>query len=126
MWKNYLNTNFEGSYYPGAAGRVGYEKYMGLGKDDCYDLLFGNMGPEVLNWVFKKPTFDLDDYFYFARIDSDPGNMFVSRESKLQTIDDIVAEGKKRKLVYTGNSLSIDQAKPRKKAARKTTAKSTK
>jgi len=98
IWKNYLNTNFEGAYYPGAAGRVGYEKYMGLGKEDCYDLLFGNMGPEVLNWVVKKPTFDLDDYFYFARIDSDPGNMFVSRKSKLQTIDDIVAEGKKRKL----------------------------
>jgi hypothetical protein len=39
------------------------------------------------------------------------------------------AEGKKRKLVYTGNSLSIDETKPRKpvkKAARKTTSKSSK
>ena len=39
------------------------------------------------------------------------------------------AEGKKRKLVYTGKSLTIDKAKPRrtaKKAARKPTAKSTK
>jgi tripartite-type tricarboxylate transporter receptor subunit TctC len=98
VWKKYLNTNFEGAYYPGAAGRVGYEKYMGLAKPDCYDLLFGNMGPEVLNWVVKKPTFDLDDYFYFAQVDADPGILFVDINSPFQTIDDIVAEGKKRTL----------------------------
>jgi len=98
VWKKYLNTNFEGAYYPGAAGRVGYEKYMGLGKADCYDLLFGNMGPEVLNWVVKKPTFDLKDYLYFAQVDQDPGILFVAGDSPFRSIDDIVAEGKKRSL----------------------------
>ena len=98
VWKKYLGVNFEGSYYPGAAGRVGYEKYMGLAKPDCYELLFGNMGPEVLNWVVQPPTFSLDDYFYFARVDEDPGILFVSRDSKFKTVDDIVAEGKKRTL----------------------------
>ena len=98
VWKKYLNTNFEATFYPGAAGRVGYEKYMGLAKPDCYDLILGNMGPEVLNWVVQKPTFDVDDYFYFARLDEDPGNLFVSAKSPLQTIDDIIAEGKKRTL----------------------------
>ena len=98
VWKKYLKTNFEGAYYPGAAGRVGYEKYMGLAKPDCYNLLFGNMGPEVLNWVVKKPTFDLDDYFYFAQVDADPGILFVSAKSPFQNIDDIIAEGKKRTL----------------------------
>jgi tripartite-type tricarboxylate transporter receptor subunit TctC len=98
VWKKYLKTEFEGAYYPGAAGRVGYEKYMGLAQPDCYDLLFGNMGPEVLNWVVQKPTFDLNDYFYFAQVDQDPGILFVSKESPLKTIDDIIAEGKKRTL----------------------------
>jgi tripartite-type tricarboxylate transporter receptor subunit TctC len=88
----------EGAYYPGAAGRVGYEKYMGLAKEDCYDLMFGNMGPEVLNWVVEAPTFNLDDYFYFTQLDADPGILFVAANSKLQTIDDIIAEGKKRTL----------------------------
>ena len=74
VWKKYLNTKFKPTYYPGAAGRVGYEKYMGIAKDDCYELLFGNMGPEVLNWVVKKPTFDLKDYFYFAQVDRDPAS----------------------------------------------------
>lgn len=98
VWKNYTNVDVEGAFFPGAAGRVGYEKYMGLAKEDCYDLLFGNMGPEVLNWVVQKPTFSLDDYFYFTQLDADPGILFVGKDSKLQTIDDIIAEGKKRTL----------------------------
>jgi tripartite-type tricarboxylate transporter receptor subunit TctC len=98
VWKNYLKVNFEPSFFPGAAGRVGYEKYMGLAKDDMYELLFGNMGPEVLNWVVKKPTYDLNTFQYFAQVDSDPGIIFVSRRSKFKTIDDVIAEGKKRTL----------------------------
>ena len=82
VWKNHLGVKFQPRFYPGAAGRVGYEKYMGLAKDDCYELLFGNMGPEVLNWVVKKPTFDLNAYFYFAQMDRDPGIIFVGRKSK--------------------------------------------
>jgi tripartite-type tricarboxylate transporter receptor subunit TctC len=98
VWKGYLDTNFEPSFFPGAAGRVGYEKYMGLAKDDMYELLFGNMGPEVLNWVVKKPTFDLAQFQYIAQVDSDPGILFVSRRSKMKNIDDVIAEGKKRVL----------------------------
>ena len=98
VWKKYLKTNFESSFFPGAAGRVGYEKYMGLAKDDGHELLFGNMGPEVLNWVVKAPTFDLNKFKYFAQIDADPGVIFVSRKSKFKTIDDVIAEGKKRTL----------------------------
>ena len=56
VWKKYLKANAETSFYPGAAGRVGYQKYMGMAKPDCYTLLFGNMGPEVLNWVVQPPT----------------------------------------------------------------------
>jgi tripartite-type tricarboxylate transporter receptor subunit TctC len=98
VWKKYLDTNFEAQFFPGAAGRVGYEKYMGLAEPDGHDLLFGNMGPEVLNWVVKEPTFDVADLVYFAQVDQDPGTIFVSRKSELQTIDDIVAAGKTRTL----------------------------
>ena len=73
LWKTYLNTNFEPGFYPGASGRVGYEVFMGKKEADCYNLIFGNMGPEVLNWVVKAPTFDLNDYLYFGRVDTDPG-----------------------------------------------------
>jgi putative tricarboxylic transport membrane protein len=96
IWKKYLKVNFEPSFYPGAAGRVGYEKYMGIASDDGHDLLFGNMGPEVLNWVVKKPTFNVADLIYFGQMDSDPGIIFVGRNSKFKNIDEIIAEGKKR------------------------------
>jgi putative tricarboxylic transport membrane protein len=99
IWNTITGVDIEGAYYPGAAGRVGYEKYMGLAKDDCYDLLFGNMGPEVLNWVVEPPTsFSVDDYLYFNQVDADPGILFVAADGPLQTIDDIIAEGKKRPL----------------------------
>lgn len=101
VWKKYLKTTMEASFYPGAAGRVGYQKYMGIAKPDCYALLFGNMGPEVLNWVVKKPSsFKFPgDYVYFNRVDVDPSCIFVdAKRSKFKSIDDIVAEGKKRTL----------------------------
>ncbi len=98
IWKKYLDTNFEPGFYPGASGRVGYEVYMGKFEADAYSLIFGNMGPEVLNWVVKEPTFSIDDYVYWGRVDTDPGCLFVGAESKMMTIDDVIAEGKKRKL----------------------------
>ena len=98
IWKEKLGTEFEPGFYPGASGRVGYEVYMGKAEANAYNLIFGNMGPEVLNWAVQPPSFSLDDYFYFGRVDTDPGCAFVGAESKFQSIEDIVAEGKKRTL----------------------------
>lgn len=98
IWKEKLGTDFEPGFYPGASGRVGYEVYMGKNEPDCYSLIFGNMGPEVLNWAMQPPTFNLDDYFYFGRVDTDPCCLFVGAESPLQTMDDIIKAGKERKL----------------------------
>lgn len=99
VWKDKLGTDFEPGFFPGASGRVGYEVYMGKEEPDCYSLIFGNMGPEVLNWAMQEPSnFSVDDYFYFGRVDVDPGCLFVGAESGLQTMDDIIAAGKERKL----------------------------
>ena len=106
VWKKYLKVDSEPAFYPGAAGRVGYETYMGKAPADGYHLIFGNMGPEVLNWVVKKPTFPLDAYHYFLRVDADPAIVFTSVDSKLKTIDDIVAEGRKRTLTVATSRLA--------------------
>jgi tripartite-type tricarboxylate transporter receptor subunit TctC len=106
VWKNHLGAEFEPGFYPGAAGRVGYETYMGKAGDDCHDLIFGNMGPEVLNWVVRKPNFSLDDYFYFIQVDADPGCIFLSTDSPLKTIEDVIAEGKKRTLTVATSRLA--------------------
>ena len=106
VWKNHLGGNFEPAFYPGAAGRVGYETYMGKASDDCHDLIFGNMGPEVLNWVVKKPTFSIDDYFYFIMVDADPGSVFISEKSSMKTLEDVIAEGRKRTLTIATSRLA--------------------
>lgn len=98
IWKTKLGVDFEPGFFPGASGRVGYEVYMGKNTPDAYSLIFGNMGPEVLNWAMQEPTFNVDDYLYFGRVDTDPAALFVGASSPLQTMDDIIAEGKKRKL----------------------------
>ncbi|MDU8911926.1 tripartite tricarboxylate transporter substrate-binding protein [Aestuariicoccus sp. MJ-SS9] len=96
VWKEKLGTDFEPGFYPGASGRVGYEIYMGKAEPDCYSLIFGNMGPEVLNWAMQEPTFDINDYFYFGRVDVDPSCLFVGAESPFQTMDAIIEEAQKR------------------------------
>lgn len=98
VWKSKLGADFEPGFYPGASGRVGYELYMGKAEPDAYSLIFGNMGPEVLNWAMQAPTFNVDDYLYFGRVDTDPGALFVGAESKMQSLDQIIEEGKKRSL----------------------------
>jgi len=98
IWKEKLGAEFEPGFYPGASGRVGYEIYMGKAEPDAYNLIFGNMGPEVLNWAVQAPSFDINDYFYFGRVDTDPGALFVGTESPLQSMDQIIEEGKKRTL----------------------------
>jgi tripartite-type tricarboxylate transporter receptor subunit TctC len=106
VWKNHLNADFEPAFYPGAAGRVGYETYMGKASDDCHELIFGNMGPEVLNWVVKKPTFPVDDYFYFLMVDADPGSIFVRSDDNMKTVDDVVAQARKRTLTVATSRLA--------------------
>lgn len=106
VWTDTLPGEFEPSFFPGAAGRVGYETYMGKASDDCHDLIFGNMGPEVLNWVVKKPSFSVDDYFYFLMVDADPGCIYISDKSGMKTLDDVIAEGKKRTLTVGTSRLA--------------------
>lgn len=106
VWEKHLGKDIEASFYPGAAGRVGYETYMAKAADDCHDLIFGNMGPEVLNWVVKKPTFNIDDYFYFIQVDADPGCIYLSEKSPMKNVADIIAEGKKRTLTVATSRLA--------------------
>ena len=106
IWKKYLNATFKPDFKPGASGRVGYEFFMGKKAADAQNLLFGNMGPEFLNWIVKPPTFPIADLTYFARVDTDPGAIFVRADSPFKTIDDVVAAGKKRALNVSTSRLA--------------------
>ena len=54
---------------------------MGRFEADRHSLIFGNMGPELLNWVVELPSFDIDDYLYWGRVDTDPAASSSARKA---------------------------------------------
>jgi tripartite-type tricarboxylate transporter receptor subunit TctC len=97
FWGPMLKTNFEYSFFPGAAGQVGYEVFVNKREKDGYNLLFGNMGPEMIMYALQKPAYRFpEDYQYFCRTDIDDSVVFALRTSKFQRVEDLVAEAKKR------------------------------
>ena len=97
FWGKLLKTHFEYSFYPGAAGQVGYELFIHKRDHDAYNLLFGNMGPEMIMYALRHPKYKFpDDYQYFCRTDVDDSVIFVKKDSKLGKLEDLAAEAKKR------------------------------
>ena len=97
FWGKALKTHFEYSFYPGAAGQVGYELWIHKREHDAYNLLFGNMGPEMIMYALRKPKYRFpEDYQYFCRTDVDDSVIFVRKQSTIQKLEDLAAEAKKR------------------------------
>ena len=97
FWGPLLKTHFEYSFFPGAAGQVGYEVFIHKREHDGYNLLFGNMGPEMIMYALQKPKYRFpEDYQYFCRTDVDDSIIFVAQKSKIQKLEDLAAEAKKR------------------------------
>ena len=97
FWGAQLKTKFEYSFHPGAAGQAGYELFLHKREHDGYNLLFGNMGPEMIMYALQKPAYKFPgDYQYFCRLDVDDSVLFVRQKSPFKRIEDLVAEAKKR------------------------------
>jgi len=97
FWGPMLKTNFEYSFFAGAAGQVGYEVFINKREKDAYNLLFGNMGPEMIMYALQKPAYRFpQDLQYFCRTDIDDSVVFALRKSKFTRVEDLVAEAKKR------------------------------
>ena len=97
VWAKHLNGTFKYDFFPGASGQVGYEVYLGKRDPDAYNLLFGNMGPEVIMYALQKPNYKFPgDYYYFTQISSEHMCIFTGANSKIKTIEQLVDEGKKR------------------------------
>jgi tripartite-type tricarboxylate transporter receptor subunit TctC len=97
FWAPLLKTQFEYNFFPGAAGQVGYEVYLHKRERDGHNLLFGNMGPEMIMYALQKPSYRFpQDYQYFCRLDVDDSIVFVRQKSPFKRIEDVVAEAKKR------------------------------
>jgi tripartite-type tricarboxylate transporter receptor subunit TctC len=97
FWGPLLKTHFEYNFFPGAAGQVGYEVYLNRREKDGHNLLFGNMGPEMLMYALQQPPYRFpDQYQYFCRLDVDDSIVFVRGQSRIKKLEDLVAEAQKR------------------------------
>ena len=72
-WTKHLGGRaFEYEFFPGASGQVGYELFVQRRDADAHNLLFGNMGPEMIMYALQRPRFRFpEDLTYFCRIDID-------------------------------------------------------
>lgn len=96
VWAKKLGATFQSSFYPGANGQVGYE-YFVTTEPDGYTLLCNNIGPDMLMYSTQNPGYSFpEDYVYFAAMDADPCVIWVSKDSPIQTIDDLIEEAKTR------------------------------
>ncbi|MBI3453146.1 MAG: twin-arginine translocation signal domain-containing protein [Rhodospirillales bacterium] len=106
VWRRSLGAAFEFDFFPGGSGQVGYEVFTGRRDKDAYNLLFGNMGPEMIMYALQKPNYKFPgDYFYFCRIDIDDSALYVRAQSPFRRIEDVVAEAKKRTVTVATSRL---------------------
>lgn len=104
VWSKKLSQPFEYEFHPGAAGQVGYTLFVQKREKDGHNLLFGNMGPEMLMYALQKPAYKFpEDYIYFCSTDVDESCVFVRRQSPFKSIEEVVDAAKKRPL-NTGTS----------------------
>ena len=99
QWTKLLGQPFDFEFQPGAAGQVGYTLFVQKRERDGHNMLFGNMGPEMIMYALQKPNYKFpQDFIYFCGTDVDDSCVFVRTQSPFKKIEDVVAEAKKRPL----------------------------
>lgn len=92
-----LGVDFEYEFHPGAGGQVGYELYAQRRDKDGYNLLYSNMHPEIITFATQNTNYDLPgDIMHFAKTGGTPIVCYVGANSPIQSIEQLVDEGKKR------------------------------
>ena len=98
-WSKLLGQPFEYEFHPGAAGQVGYTLFVQRRARDGHNLLFGNMGPEMIMYATQKPAYKFpQDFIYFCRTDIDDSCVFVRRDSPIKDVKSMVEAAKKKTL----------------------------
>jgi tripartite-type tricarboxylate transporter receptor subunit TctC len=98
-WSKSLGQQFEYNFQAGAAGQIGYEVFVKRRPHDGHNLLFGNMGAEMIMYAVQKPNYKFpEDFIYFGRTDIDDSCIFVKRDSPFKDIQSVVDAAKKRTL----------------------------
>jgi tripartite-type tricarboxylate transporter receptor subunit TctC len=97
VWGKYIDTNFEFSFFPGAAGQVGYEHYLQRVAKDPHNIMNCYIGPEVIMLTLQAPHIKPGvDIIYFQQFITEPMSIFVGRDSPIESIEQLVDLGRQR------------------------------
>jgi tripartite-type tricarboxylate transporter receptor subunit TctC len=101
-----LGADFEYEFHPGAGGQVGYELYAQRRDKDGYNLLYSNMHPEIITFATQNTNYNLPgDIIHFAKTGGTPIVCYVGANSPIQSIEQLVDEGKKRTVTIATSRL---------------------
>lgn len=101
-----LGVDFEFEFHPGAGGQVGYELYAFRRDRDGYNLLYSNMHPEIITYATQNPSYNLPgDIIHFAKTGGTPIVCYVGANSPIESIEQLVDEGKKRAVTVATSRL---------------------
>ena len=85
---------------PGAAGSIGTE-YAARKSADGYTVLFGNIGPSLINPLLSKVPFEMDkDFVPVSLIATGPVVLVVNSNSPYKTLDDLISAARKKSLNF--------------------------
>ncbi|MCQ0971105.1 hypothetical protein MLD63_11790 [Paracoccus sp. TK19116] len=105
VWSKYLDRNFEFSYYPGAAGQVGYEFFM-KSEADGTNLMFSNIGPEVIMLELQDVPIEIgEDLVYIQKTSTEPMAIWVGANSEFETLEQLIEEAKTRPVTISVSRL---------------------
>ncbi len=98
-WSKLLGQPFEYEFQAAAGGQVGYTLYVQRREKNGHNLLFGNMGPEMIMYATQKPAYKFpQDFTYFCRTDIDDSCVFVRRDSPIKDVKALVEAAKRKPL----------------------------
>lgn len=99
-------VDFEFEFHPGAGGQVAYELFVHRRERDGYNLLYSNMHPEIITFATQNTNYALpDDVTHFARTVGSPIAVYVGSESPIQSIEQLVEEGRRRTVTISTSRL---------------------
>lgn len=93
FWQEQTDATFNFQYQPGAAGAVGTDA-IGRADADGYTIGIVNLPNMVVQPVSGSATFELGDFDYIGRVNSDPIVLMVPDSSPYQTLDELIAAAK--------------------------------
>jgi putative tricarboxylic transport membrane protein len=99
VWSKHLGAKMTVKPKRGASGRIGFDYFISQPRDGSV-LLSSNTGTTSIMYVKQRPKWSWTEKVRFVGLMGiDPGAIFVLSSSKFKSIQDVIAEAKKRTVV---------------------------